>query len=257
MSVTVDPSESSGTADGALSATRAGGDARRRTTLLLTVAAVILTLDQITKVWAVEALKDGRVIEVIGDILQFRLIRNPGAAFSMFTDMTVVLTVIAAAVVAVIIWVSRKVTSVAWAVALGGMLGGALGTLSDRVFREPGPMRGHVVDFIELPNWPVFNIADSSITCSAVLIALLSFRGVAVSSHGAAEGDDEGAPDVVGGPETDDGPDASADDGPEANADDGSDANADDGSNTNADDGPDTSAEAGPDTDNETGTGQR
>jgi signal peptidase II len=145
----------------------------------------VLTLDQLTKVWAVEALQDGRVINVVGDVLQFRLVRNPGAAFSMFTNMTVALTVIAVAVVLVIGWLSRKVTSLAWAVALGGLLGGAMGTLTDRLFREPGFMRGHVVDFIELPNWPVFNIADSSIVGAAILIALLSFRGVAFSTLGA------------------------------------------------------------------------
>jgi signal peptidase II len=155
---------------------------RRRTAALLTIAAVVLALDQLTKVWAVSALDGGRVIQVVGEFLQFRLVRNPGAAFSMFTEMTVVLTVIAATVIVVILWVSRRVTSVAWAIALGGLLGGAMGTLTDRLFREPGPLQGHVVDFIELPNWPVFNVADSSIVGSAVLIALLSFRGVAFSS---------------------------------------------------------------------------
>ncbi|NED93833.1 signal peptidase II [Phytoactinopolyspora alkaliphila] len=163
---------------------------RRRTAALLLIAAVVLILDQLTKVWAVSALDGGRVIQVIGEFLQFRLVRNPGAAFSMFTEMTVVLTVIAAGVIVVILWVSRKVTSLAWAVALGGLLGGALGTFTDRLFREPGPFRGHVVDFLELPNWPVFNIADSSIVGSAILIALLSFRGVEFSSMRRPEGDD-------------------------------------------------------------------
>ncbi|NDL59181.1 signal peptidase II [Phytoactinopolyspora mesophila] len=171
-----------------------GVKTRRRTATLLVIAAVILTLDQLTKVWAVEALQDGRVINVVGDVLQFRLVRNPGAAFSMFTNLTVVLTVIAVAVVLVIGWLSRKVTSLVWAVALGGLLGGALGTLTDRIFREPGPMRGHVVDFIELPNWPVFNIADSSIVGAAALIALLSFRGVAFSTLGAGPATDEPVP---------------------------------------------------------------
>ncbi|WP_166351450.1 signal peptidase II [Phytoactinopolyspora limicola] len=179
------------------------GRVRRRTVMLLVVAAVVLILDQLTKVWAVGALQDGRVISVIGDIVQFRLVRNPGAAFSMFTNMTVALTVIAVVVVVVIVWLSRKVTSPVWAVALGGLLGGALGTLTDRIFREPGPMRGHVVDFIELPNWPVFNISDSSIVGSAILIALLSFRGVAFSGQPAdvvavGDGTDDGdvEPDV-------------------------------------------------------------
>lgn len=157
---------------------------RRRTGTLLAIAAAILTLDQLSKVWAVEALESGQAVQVLGELLQLRLVRNPGAAFSMFTDMTVVLTVIAITVVVVIGWVSRKVTSLAWAVALGGLLGGALGTLTDRIFRSPGPMRGHVVDFLELPNWPVFNVADSCIVGAAVLIGWLSLRGVAFSAAG-------------------------------------------------------------------------
>ncbi|AYY12854.1 signal peptidase II [Actinobacteria bacterium YIM 96077] len=164
---------------------------RRRTAMLLAIAVAVLGLDQLTKVWAVSALGDGRVVDVIGEILQFRLVRNPGAAFSMFTDHTLVLTIIAIAVIAVIVWISHRVTSPMWAVALGGLLGGASGTLADRLFREPGPMRGHVVDFIALPNWPIFNVADSAIVGAAILIALLSFRGVAFSTVGEREAGSE------------------------------------------------------------------
>lgn len=176
-----------------------GVQPHRRTATLLAIAAAILTLDQLTKVWAVTQLGDGHAVSVIGDFAQLRLVRNPGAAFSMFTDMTVVLTVIAVTVVVVIAWVSRKVASLAWAIALGGLLGGALGTLTDRIFREPGPMRGHVVDFVSVGDFPVFNVADSSITVAAVLIALLSFRGVSLSGPRPQAGttDDAPAPDTV------------------------------------------------------------
>lgn len=175
-----------------LSDATATGVTRRRTPTLLAIAAAILMLDQLTKVLAVTQLGDGNVVSVVGDFIVLRLVRNPGAAFSMFTDMTVVLTVIAVAVVLVIAWVSRRVGSVAWAIALGGLLGGALGTLTDRIFREPGPMRGHVVDFVAVGDFPVFNVADSSITLSAILIALLSFRGLPLS--GPYTGDDDAAP---------------------------------------------------------------
>jgi signal peptidase II len=63
-------------------------------------------------------------------------------------------------------------------VALALMLGGALGNLSDRLFRSPGPLRGHVVDWIELPHWPVFNIADSAIVVGGLLAVLLALRGI-------------------------------------------------------------------------------
>ena len=70
-------------------------------------------------------------------------------------------------------WAAR-----AWAIALGLLLGGALGNVTDRIFRDPAPFRGHVVDFIELPHWPVFNVADTAICVAAALFVLLSVRGI-------------------------------------------------------------------------------
>ena len=158
-------------------ATQATGG-RRRVGVLLAVAATVIVLDQISKVVAVATLQDGTVVEVIDGILELRLVRNPGAAFSFATQMTGLFTAIALAVIVVILRLSRRVTSLPWAIAFGGLLGGAVGNLVDRVLREPAPMRGHVVDFLELPNWPVFNLADSVIVASAILMAWLSLRGV-------------------------------------------------------------------------------
>ena len=59
----------------------------------------------------------------------------------------------------------------------GNLLGGAAGNLGDRLLRSPGFLRGNVVDWIQLPHWPVFNLADSSITCGAVLMVLLAVQG--------------------------------------------------------------------------------
>ena len=159
------------------------GDAEQDTTgrrvgVLVGVAAVVFALDQLAKIMAVAWLAEGQVVDVIDGILQLRLVRNPGAAFSFATDLTIVLTAVAATVVVVIMRLSRRLTSTSWAVALGGLLGGALGNLTDRILREPAPLRGHVIDFLELPNWPVFNLADSAIVGSAVLVAWLSLRGV-------------------------------------------------------------------------------
>jgi len=154
----------------------AGG--RRRVGVLASVAVTVLALDQIAKIMAVAWLRDGQVVELVDGILRMRLVRNPGAAFSFATDLTIVLTAVAATVVVVIMRMSRRLTSAWWAVALGGLLGGALGNLTDRILREPAPLRGHVIDFLELPNWPVFNLADSAIVGSAVLVAWLSLRGV-------------------------------------------------------------------------------
>ena len=80
--------------------------------------------------------------------------------------------------VAVIFYFSRKVKSLPWAVALGLVLGGIFGNLSDRIFRSPGGLQGEVIDWIQIPHWPVFNIADTAVVCAAVLITFLSSKNI-------------------------------------------------------------------------------
>ena len=80
--------------------------------------------------------------------------------------------------VAVIFYFSRKVKSLPWAVALGLVLGGIFGNLSDRIFRSPGGLQGEVIDWIQIPHWPVFNIADTAVVCAAVLITYLSAKNI-------------------------------------------------------------------------------
>ena len=82
--------------------------------------------------------------------------------------------------VAVVLWLSRRIASIGWALALGLLLGGVGGNLTDRIVREPEPFHGHVVDFLMLPNWPVFNIADICINVAAGLIILQTFRGISL-----------------------------------------------------------------------------
>ena len=153
-----------------------------RVPLLLAVAAGVLALDVVTKLLAVEQLTDREPISLLGGLLTLRLVRNPGAAFGMAQGLTIVFTCVAVGVVVVILRVARRLQSGWWAVALGLVLGGALGNLLDRLLRSPGPGRGHVVDFLELPRWPVFNLADSAIVVAAVLMVGLTARGV---PHGA------------------------------------------------------------------------
>lgn len=78
----------------------------------------------------------------------------------------------------VIFYYGRRVKSTPWAIALGLALGGIFGNLADRIFREPGMLRGEVVDWIQLPNWPIFNIADSAVVCAAVLVTILSIKNI-------------------------------------------------------------------------------
>lgn len=151
--------------------------ASRPFVLVLTLAAVLVVVDQLTKWWAVSELTGRAPIDVIGDLLQLRLTYNPGAAFSLGTEYTWVLALIAAASVVAITWISRRVRSRAWAIGLGLMLGGATTHLLDRLFREPGFMRGHVVDFIDYGPF-VGNVADIALVVGVGLILLLSLRNV-------------------------------------------------------------------------------
>ena len=150
---------------------------------LLATAAVVVALDQLAKAWAVGALAGGRTIDVVGPLLELRLFRNPGAAFSFATGTTWIFTIVAMVVSVVIVRTSRRLGSRWWALALGLLLGGAVGNLLDRLFREPGFGQGHVVDFIDLPRLFVFNLADAAITCAAVLIGLLAFSGIGVDGE--------------------------------------------------------------------------
>lgn len=155
---------------------------RRLLGLLFGVAAALLAVDVLTKVAAVANLEDQPPVELFGGAVYLVLVRNPGAAFSLATGMTWLLALLAIVVVGVIVWLAPKLRSRGWAVGLGLVLGGACGNLVDRLFREPGVLRGHVVDFVSLfaPDgsvWPVFNVADSAIVCGGALVVLLSLLG--------------------------------------------------------------------------------
>lgn len=159
-------------------------DARppRRAWLFAIVAPLILVADLVTKIVAVSALDGEPPVPVLGGLVYLQIVRNPGAAFGMATGMTWLLTLVAVGVVIAIIWIMPKLRSVGWAIGLAMVLAGALGNLVDRFFREPGPLRGHVVDFVSVfePNgdfFPVFNVADSSIVCGGALIVLMALLG--------------------------------------------------------------------------------
>jgi signal peptidase II len=151
---------------------------RRRIGVLLAIAVVVLILDIVTKALVVAHLRPGIPVHVLGDVLEWNLLRNSGAAFSVGTGNTILFTAIALAVVIYIIRTARKLYSLGWAVTLGLLLGGACGNLVDRIFRAPGALRGDVVDFIEVTRyWPVFNLADSAIVCGGILTVLLAVLG--------------------------------------------------------------------------------
>lgn len=171
------------------------GTARRRVIVLIGLALTVLAADIVSKVAIVAAVPPQSQVRLLGGFLTLAIYRNPGAAFGIGGPSTTVLfTAIAVAVVAFIVRYSRRITSTPWAVALGLLLGGAMGNLTDRLFRTPGPMQGWVVDWIKLPHWPTFNVADSAITCGAVLVVLLAARGKAILDR-RRDGNDQESPE--------------------------------------------------------------
>jgi signal peptidase II len=154
----------------------------KRVGVLIVVAVLALALDVVTKVLVVANLEGHPSVRLLGGAVYFTVTRNPGAAFGMATGMTIVFTLVAIGVAVAIIWLAPRLRSVGWAFGLGLVLAGALGNLADRIFRSPGPLRGHVVDFISLfgPDghpWPIFNVADSCICVGGALIVLMAILG--------------------------------------------------------------------------------
>ncbi|WP_233525941.1 signal peptidase II [Actinomadura spongiicola] len=188
-----------------------GSPRPRRVGVLVAVALTALTADIVSKSVVVATLKGEEPIRLLGGLLTLRETRNSGAAFSIGTGYTVVFTLIALGVVVAILRTARNLRSLPWAICLGLLLGGACGNLTDRMLREPAPLKGHVVDWIQVPQFPVFNLADSAIVCGGVLAVLLAARGLQVDGTRLdAKDDDAGEPAPRSEPE------AEPETGPEA-----------------------------------------
>ncbi len=147
--------------------------------LLAGTAAAVVAADVITKTIVVRTLSGSEAcpVRLLGGHACLVQTRNTGAAFSLAEGQTVLLSVVALVVVVAIARTARRLGSAAWAVCLGLILGGALGNLLDRLFRAPGPLRGAVVDWIDLRVWPVFNLADSALVVGVCLAVLLELQG--------------------------------------------------------------------------------
>ena len=167
--------------------------------LVCLIAALLILVDQLTKLWAVEALSGHARIPIIGDLLGLILVRNPGAAFSFATGQTWIFSIVALVVVVVVVRASRRLGSRAWTIALGLVLGGAVGNLIDRLVRAPGFLRGHVVDFIDYGGQFVGNVADIAIVGAAGVIMVLSILGI--NLDGTRAGKDGDRTDGTGGPD--------------------------------------------------------
>ena len=158
----------------------------------------MLAAEQFVKYLTVENLPLQEPVPVLGEFLQLYYVRNPGAAFSLGSDVTWIFTIALAVVAAVIIWKALGLRSRLWAVVLGCLLGGVLGNLTDRLFRDPGFPMGHVVDMISMP-WmmpAIFNVADIFIVTGMISVALLvvfglRFDGTRERDHAPVETDEE------------------------------------------------------------------
>ena len=134
----------------------------------------------LTKFWATHSLEGKNSRSILGNFLRVEFARNPGAAFSSFTGLTIFLTLLAIGALVAIIWYVPKISHPLWALSFGSLTGGICGNLADRLFRAPGFMQGEVVDWIRLPNWPLFNVADSFIVTSVALMIFLSWRDIPI-----------------------------------------------------------------------------
>ena len=156
------------------------------------VALCVYLVDQIAKVLVVANLYEGQQVQVLGQLLQFHFVKNPGAAFSIGSGSTWIFSIVGVGVLGFVIWYAPRIRSTAWAILFGLLLGGLLGNLTDRLFREPGFGVGHVVDFLQIPLLPaIFNLADVAIVSSMVLFLILTLRGIGLDGRRPSEEDDE------------------------------------------------------------------
>jgi signal peptidase II len=136
------------------------------------VALTVVVVDQLTKWWAQRELADGHEIRVVGSLLKFTLTYNSGMAFSRGEGLGPVIGVVALVVIVVLLASLRRESSRLGQIVLAVVVGGAAGNIVDRLFRGKGFLRGSVVDFIQLPHWPVFNVADIAVTCGGVTLVI-------------------------------------------------------------------------------------
>lgn len=133
---------------------------------------IMLAIDQLIKIASVAYLEPGRRVPLVGDLLGLNLIRNPGAAFGMGADSTIVFSIFAIVATIGCLVALTRISETSHAVVVGLLLGGITGNLMDRIFEPPAPLHGHVIDMFQVPNFAIFNWADICITVAAGLIII-------------------------------------------------------------------------------------
>lgn len=154
------------------------------------IAVGVVAADQLSKLWAEQALTPGERTPLLGDLLGVQLVYNPGAAFSVGAGATWIFTVLAGIGVVVALWFAWRVRSRPWAICLGLLLGGAITHFADRLLRPPSFGQGHVVDFIAYFDWFIGNVADIAIFGGAVMLLVLTMLGLTLRPPATVDGDD-------------------------------------------------------------------
>jgi signal peptidase II len=130
------------------------------------LAGLWLLLDQATKAWAVHGLRPDAAVPVVGSWLSLTLVRNRGMAFSLWPGHALGLVAVAAAVAALALGLGPRLSSRGGRLGAALVAGGAVGNALDRW------LHGFVVDFIRLPLWPVFNLADLGVTVGGLILVV-------------------------------------------------------------------------------------
>lgn len=156
-------------------------NARSQIVLAYSIAGVAVASDMLTKRWGASSFRDGPQT-IIPGILTFRFTENPGAAFSLFPNAGPFLGVAAVIAVGVIGAALAKPRPTHEAVAFGMIIGGALGNLIDRIARGEGFLDGKVIDWVQLPNFPTFNLADSWVSVAVAVLLIGSWRSGSAAS---------------------------------------------------------------------------
>ena len=151
------------------------GRPRARVAVFACVSVVALALDQLTKLWALGALGDGRTIRLVPGLLSLTLVRNPGASLGFGSGSTWMISLLALVACAALAVLAVRTVSAKWSLAFAFAFAGALGNLIDRVVYADGFLNGRVVDFLNY-GWSVGNVADVYLVVAGVAIAVMILR---------------------------------------------------------------------------------
>ncbi len=132
-------------------------------------AIAVLVVDQVVKVAVRGSLQPGEEREVLGSVVQLTYVRNTGVAFGQLSGNGALVALLVAGAIGILLWYFLTHLETPWIWLPAGMVvGGALGNVIDRV------VEGAVTDYVKLPGWPSFNVADVAITGGVILMVVVA-----------------------------------------------------------------------------------